>query len=380
MRIFDIFKKNIKEISRDRHNLFFILIFPAISLIVMGLLMGGGLVNTTADIGVVDLDHSTYSNSLIDSLNNISLNNNTGIFNIVYLDDGASADKKLEEGAISAYILIPSNYSRSIESMINNGDLSSIYIKGDPTSPQYVIAKSVLDIVLIDYSINLQKEMYNSSINMVNLEIMDNNAYEDIDILNYMLPALLVFGLLMTINSITLNLAREFENGMLKRMKLTKMTSRDYVVGNLLTWMIIGIVQVIILITIALAIGFQWKGGLYSIIVALFIGILTMISSIAVSIIIVSLTSNASQASGLATIVSFGLSFLSESFLLLQDSSLQIFQIVPWSQAIDALSQILIHGSGIDVIYVNIFYIAMSGIVLIAIAILLFNRKINIDL
>ena len=215
---------------------------------------------------------------------------------------------------------------------------------------------------------------------MVNLEVMDNSNVLDFNVGNYMLPALLVFGLLMTINSITLNLAREFENGMLKRMKLTKMTSKDYVVGNLVTWIVIAIVQVMILITIALLIGFEWKGGVYSIITASFIGILTMISSISVSIIIVSLTANSTQATGLATIISFGLSFISESVLFLHDSAIQIFQFIPWAQAIDALSQMLVNGSEISAIYTNVFYIILSGLVLILIAILLFNRKINIDL
>ena len=376
MRSIDILRKNIKEISRDKHNLFFILVFPAISLILTGLLIGGGLMNTTADIAVVDLDNSNYSASLIDSLNNISLDNNSGLFNIMHLNDVSQADRRLEDASISAYILIPSNFSRNMQM---NGDVNSIYLKGNPTSPQYIITKTVLDIVLIDYSVNLQKDMYNNSINMVNLEIMDNGDMPYVDIGSYMLPALLVFGLLMTINSITLNLAKEFENGMLKRMKLTKMTSLDYVVGNLLTWIVIGIVQVMILITIALLIGFEWKGGFYSLVIASFIGILTMISSIAVSIIIVSITGNSSQASGLATIISFGLSFISESVLFLQDSSVQIFQFIPWAQAIDALSQILVNGNEISVIYTNLFYIILSGLVLIVIAILLFNRKINVE-
>ena len=345
----------------------------------MGLLMGGGLMNTTADIAVVDLDNSNYSTSLIASLNNISLDNKSGMFNIVHLNDMSQADRRLEDGSISAYILIPSNFSQNIQSM-TNGSMNSIYLKGDPASPQYIITKTVLDIVLIDYSINLQKDMYNDSIDMVNLEVMDNNDMLDVNVGNYMLPALLVFGLLMTINSITLNLAKEFENGMLKRMKLTRMTSKDYVVGNLLTWIVLAIVQVMILITIALVIGFEWKGGFYSLIIASFIGILTMMSSIAVSIIIVSVTSNSSQASGLATIISFGLSFISESVLFLHDSSIQIFQFIPWTQAIDALSQILINGSSVSVIYINIFYIILSGFVMILIAILLFNRKINVDL
>lgn len=377
MRILDIFQKNIKEISRDKHNLFFILVFPAISLIIMGLLMNGGLISTTTDIAVVDLDNSNYSASLITALDNISLDNNTGMFNIIHLNDVSEADRRLQDASISAYILIPSNFSQNIQSAM---DTNSIYLKGDPTSPQYIITKTVLDIVLIDYSINLQKDAYNDSINMVNLEVMDNSNVLDFNVGNYMLPALLVFGLLMTINSITLNLAREFENGMLKRMKLTKMTSKDYVVGNLVTWIVIAIVQVMILITIALLIGFEWKGGVYSIITASFIGILTMISSISVSIIIVSLTANSTQATGLATIISFGLSFISESVLFLHDSAIQIFQFIPWAQAIDALSQMLVNGSEISAIYSNMFYIILSGLVLILIAILLFNRKINIDL
>lgn len=92
------------------------------------------------------------------------------------------------------------------------------------------------------------------------------------------------------------------------------MKSRDYVLANLISWSLIGIIQVIILLIIAVLIGYHWKGGLISMIYAIILGIITTISSVALSMIIVSLSKSVEQATNLAPIIVVPLSFLAGSF------------------------------------------------------------------
>ncbi len=140
------------------------------------------------------------------------------------------------------------------------------------------------------------------------------NGTDSFNSFDYIVPGLIVFAVLMTVTTVSSNISKEVENGMLNRLKLSKMKSRDYVLTNLISWSLIGIIQVIILLIIAVLIGYHWKGGLISMIYAIILGIITTISSVALSMIIVSLSKSVEQATNLAPIIVVPLSFLAGSF------------------------------------------------------------------
>jgi ABC-2 type transport system permease protein len=106
---------------------------------------------------------------------------------------------------------------------------------------------------------------------------------------------------------------------------------------------------------------------------------------VAVALIIVAFSKNAKQASSISPIVAVPLSFIVGAFIPLPDcviatinnQQIQIYEILPWNQAITAIRQVLTYGQGLDAIFMNLIIILIMGIILLAISVLLFNRKIS---
>ena len=202
---------------------------------------------------------------------------------------------------------------------------------------------------------------------------------------DYLAPGLIVFSILMNITSITTSISNEAEKGMLKRLKLTKMKSKDYIFGTTCSWILIGIIEMIAVLITAILCGYHWQGGVNSIILALITAILALISSISIALIIVSLTKTSSQASSLSLLIAFPLSFISGSFYPLPEANIgtffghtiQIYDILPWNQTITIFRQVLTFGKGIETVWFNMLLIILSGTVLLLISVALFNRKIK---
>ena len=66
-----------------------------------------------------------------------------------------------------------------------------------------------------------------------------------------------------------------------------------------------------------------------------------------------------------------------ENLNTINNQQIQIYEILPWNQAITAIRQVLTYGQGLDAIFMNLIIILIMGIILLAISVLLFNRKIS---
>ncbi|RAP46658.1 MAG: multidrug ABC transporter permease [Methanosphaera sp. rholeuAM74] len=395
MKIWDLFIKNMKEILRDRRNLFFILLFPVIFMLVFGVAFGGSsFTDSTVNLGILNLDEGVngayYSNDLIESLDNLNLSNDESLFKITRLDSRSQGEELLQTDTISAILVIPEDYSNSVASLSNlesNDIPTNITLVGDPTSTSYAIASNVISNVLSQYSSNLQQASTGQAYRSIGVVSDSIEGTSSFSLFDYIAPGLIVFAILMNVTSVAGQIAEENEDGLLRRLKLSKMKSRDYILANLCAWLFMGAIQVVILFGVALILGFKWQGGTDSLVLAVAIGIVTTIASVALSLIIVSVTKTANQAGSLATIISVPLSFICGSFFPLPEfvigtfngRSVQIYEILPWNQAITAFRQVLTYGQPLKAVLPNIICIIVMGVVLLVISIKLFNNKISAE-
>lgn len=383
MKITSLFIKNLKEHKRDKQNLFLILIFPILLMVGYSIILGGGNDDLdTVNIGVLNLDDGDYSNDLLNRISEMKIDNNTKMFNLYKINNEKEGNEQIKNEVISTYMIIPSNYSKCIE---NNNLDTNIIVKGEPTSIDYLESVSGLNILLNNYSKELYQNRTHISIGEIKLLSKKLDGMDLFNTFDYLAPGIIVFSILMNITSITTSISNETEKGMLKRLKLTKMKSKDYILGTTCSWMIIGIIEMIIVLITAILCGYHWQGGFNSLSLALITGILALISSISIALIIVSLTKTSSQASSLSILIAFPLSFISGSFYPLPEvnigtffgHSIQIYDFLPWNQTITIFRQILTFGKGIESIWFNMLLIILSGTVLLLISVVLFNRKIK---
>jgi ABC-2 type transport system permease protein len=150
-----------------------------------------------------------------------------------------------------------------------------------------------------------------------------------------------------------------------------------------LPWSLIAGVQVVILLIVAVLIGFHWQGGLNSLIFALFVGIIGGIASISLGMIIAAFTRNDNQAGNLGTLISVPTSFLVGAFFPLPQvvighlwgQSFQIYDILPWTHVLYALRATLTFGGGWDAIAYHVGWAALLTAVLFVIGVVLFSKN-----
>lgn len=381
MKIFDIVQLNFKQLIRDKKNLFFLLLFPALFMLIFGVSFGGDL-ESDIDIAIVNHDGGAMSNHLVGVIKDFNSSENKKLFTVYELDDESKAQQMLENASVSTILIIPQGFTSNIGE--NQSSLGELLVKGNPIDTDYGIASTVISGIVSEFSKEIVKEISGQSVPEIGLKYEDLNISSS-SMFDLYAPGLIVFAIIMTITVVASNIATEEESGMIKRLKLSKMKTKDYVIGNLISWSFVGVVQVIIMLLVAVLLGFKWEGGFYTLFLACIIGIFTTFSSVAVALIIVAISKNAKQASSISPIIAVPLSFIAGSFIPLPDcviatingQQVQIYEILPWNQAITAIRQVLTYGQGFDAISMNLVIILIMGIILLAISILLFNRKIS---
>lgn len=381
MKIFDIVQLNFKQLIRDKKNLFFLLLFPAIFMLIFGASFGGDL-ESDISIAIINHDDGAISNQFVNVIKDFNSSENEKLFTVYELDSESEAQKMLKNASVSTILIIPQGFASNVGE--NQSSLGELIIKGNTLDTDYGIASSVIAGITSEFSKEIVKEISGQSVPEISLKCEDLNLSSS-SMFDLYAPGLIVFAIIMTITVVASNIATEEESGMIKRLKLSKMKTKDYVLGNLISWSFVGVVQVIIMLLVAVQLGFKWEGGFYTLFLACIIGIFTTFSSVAVALIIVAISKNAKQASSISPIIAVPLSFIAGSFIPLPDcviatingQQVQIYEILPWNQAITAIRQVLTYGQGFNTIAMNLVIILIMGIILLAISILLFNRKIS---
>ena len=208
------------------------------------------------------------------------------------------------------------------------------------------------------------------------------NGTANYTIFDFQAPGLIVFAIILLATTIATSLTREIERGTLARLRLSKMRAFDLLFGAMIPWSLIVVAQVVILLIVAIAIGFSWQGGINSILLAILVGVIGGIASISLAMIIASFAKNDRQAANLGTLIAVPISFLTGAFFQLPQASIgtflgqsfQIYDILPWTHTIDALRSVLTYGGGWNDISYQVGLSVLLTIILFVIGVVLFSR------
>ncbi len=417
MKFISIAVKDFKELIRDKRGLFFILLFPIFFMMIFGFAFGGfGEGNTPHNIAIVNYDQGTlnttsggtvnYGNDLITTLEGLTYENSTvKLFNITTTDDNNAQDL-LRKRTVDAEIIIPSNFSNSVASLINNtiqsstgASLSSdstsnnitstIIIRGDTGFMGFGVAQGILAGVFEQYQQGVVNNVKNQIAGTPGAEptkfidtkvesIPGTSSFTQFD---FLAPGMIVFAILLLATTVAAILTREVESGTLERLKMSKMRSFDLLFGGLIPWSLIAGAQVVILLIVAIILGLHWQGSFYSIIIAIFIGIIGGIASIALAMIIASFAKNDRQAANLGTLIVVPTSFLTGAFFPLPQvmvnimgQSFSIYGLLPWTHTLIALRSVLVFGSGLNSVANEIELSAILTLILFVIGVFLFSK------
>ncbi|MCK4782990.1 MAG: ABC transporter permease [Desulfobacteraceae bacterium] len=458
MRWVAITKKTAREIVRDRGALFFTLLFPVIFMLLFGVAFGtftgGG--NTTYNIAIINYDEGivlndvnmTYGDNFVEILKDLKYQDNEGKNTSTYVFDVRTdlleekAQKLLEDQDISAYVIIPRNFSAAVmaESMVyvqsaisasinfsdpaavqefiqqlmgnmtGNGTgfgsaipnydknaTATVLVQGDPGQQAFFTASGIIDGVLRGYieqagvtSLEHSREYLPTGIDIEALKphvIVENLAMKssEFTVFDYLVPGFMVFAILMGGMIVIIFLAKEDSRGTLIRLKLTKMSSFDMLFGTTIPFAILAIVQVLILLSLALMMGYHYSPDA-NLGLALFIALIGCLATVALGLILAAFVKNEDQAGTIGPAVMIPLSFLIGVFfqmptITLTDNflgtgkSFELFDILPWKQCSKALSKVLTYGNGFEEVALDIALMSIFTIVLFVIGVALYHKK-----
>ncbi len=414
MKFSSLAVKDLKELARDRKGLFFILVFPIFFMLVFGFAFGGmGQSNTPYKLAIVNYDEPVtipmtgesinFGNNLTQLLEEAKYeNSDVNLFNVTKISE-SEADAFLKTRDIDAALIIPDNFSESVLALIDHTIMtttnplaasqstspditSTLIIRGDTGFINFGVSQGILVGVLAQYQDEIVIQTQNAIRGtpgaqptvFLNSKVEPIEGTQNFTSFDFIAPGMIVFAILLLATMVAANFTREVESGTLARLKLSKMKGFDLMFGGLIPWSLVVIVQVIILLVVAVAIGFHWQGGLNSILLAILVGVIGGIASIALGMIIAAFVTSVSQATNLGTLITVPASFLVGAFFPLPD--VEIFGVpfnafLPWTHILKALRSLLTYGEGWNDISYSVAVSVVLTVILFAIGVVLFSKN-----
>lgn len=165
------------------------------------------------------------------------------------------ADREAE-----AILVLPADFSERVAALAADADAGPVpyTLSGDLTAPKYLVAAVLTDSAVQGEVAELTGR---SAPAQATEEALGGSATRSE--FEIYVPGLIVFSVIMLVFLAAMLVAREFESGGMRRLRLTRMTGTDYVVGTSAVLTLLGASAVALTFLTAWACGFGSKGPLW---------------------------------------------------------------------------------------------------------------------
>ena len=382
---------NLKAIYRQKMAFFFTIIFPLIFIAVFGISYSGdGVSAQTMEIIIINQDlgipedtvaffdnamvsGTFYSEKYIELLDELTYpesKDNTTLFSISKMNQ-SNVDQalfKLERREIVALITLPEGFTQGILSAFkttydNNTELTlvtndwsgypeydeqvSITVKGDSSVQEFAIVGTIIS-EFTEIFFNFGNQVQESD---VETNIIGSYATKGFTGFHYVIPGVIVFGILQSLTSATGVTMRDVESKSLERIRLTRVQPRIYVFSLIFSQALLVSIQVPIMFITSMIFGIEPSIQILS---GMLIGIILSFGVTGIAFLLAGLVGGKKDAEGLANLVAVPMSFLSGAFSMMPNpelitnaswlggNSFRLFDILPSTPAIRILRSIIL--------------------------------------
>ncbi|MDR3222241.1 MAG: ABC transporter permease [Methanobrevibacter sp.] len=378
-----MFKKDILSLWRNKPRLVSIIAFPIIMIALFGYGMGGSIEHIP--IAIVNMSDGDLTSNTVDAINNISIYDVKNITNDVEL-----GKHLVDKGDVKATIILPANYDDLTN--IQTKDVTLYLDSSDQIASQALVPTTEQLFIGLNNKLSIEKLSKLSSpgtnsgvsvisgassiIDTIKLEI--NNIYGDIKYIDFLVPAVLAMTLMFScMMGMGQSISGERETGELARLFMTPTNVSTVVGGKILSKLTIEIVRALILLITAIVLfGIVIKG---SILLAIGMLILGALSFVGFGIMISASTSTQEDYMQMVMPVSMPMMFVSGVFYPIETMP-WIFQkiayICPLTYLNDAMRSIMIKGSGIGDIWIDVVVLLGFTAIFFILGVIKFNRDV----
>lgn len=371
-RIKAISYKEFIHLFRDIRSLMVIILVPVILLILFGYALKLDVENVS--IGVLDFSDSEKSKEYIADIDA------TSAFNVNYhLSNYEEAEYLLDTNKIKMILVIKSDFDKELNTQYNT-KVQAIVDGSDITT-----ASSIMNYVTgitAEYNRSfIEYVLRNNQINVAFGTVIPEIRYwfnEDMRSVNYLFPGLVAIIMSVVAGFLTsLTISREWETGTMEQLIPTPVTEGEVITGKLITYFLIGLIDVILYILMG---EFLFHVPLMgnSLLVFLFATIFLMcMLSFG---IFVSIVMKSQLASSQVTITTTMLpAFLLSGFVFDINHMPVVIQwityLFPARYFVDILRGLYLKGVGIEYLYINAGFLIFYSVILLVLCRLLFKLR-----
>ncbi len=325
---------NLKSFTRDRAAMFWTLAFPLVFILLFGAIFSGG--TSRFNVAWVDGDGSPSSKALLSS---------PALADVFTLKSYPTTDEAvaaMKQGDVRAVLVIPEGFGSAIASAGSvRGPALPLTLYTDPSNQQ--VSGTITGIVASLVGDFNQKASGRPPILALQTQAVQR---ETITAVAYLVPSILAMALMQLGLFSAIPIVEQRESLILKRIAATPIKRRTFIAANVITRLLIGLVQAVVILAVAQVVfGITLLGNPF-----VFAGLVVLgaLSFIALGYVVASFASTEDSASQMVSILQFPLMFLSGIFFALE--SLPQFlrgvaAFMPLTYLGDALRQVMVGGT-----------------------------------
>jgi len=367
-----IFYKEVIQISRDPLTLALMLLVPMIQLLVFGYAINTDVRNIHT--AVYNLDPGLQSRELLQAFEN------TDYFHIArYVESDDELNNAIVTGSVKVGIKIPPDYSERLLAkrqatvlVLIDGSDSSIATQSLQVATQVGLTESLVRM-------GPGLEASGSRTSALPIEIRPKMLFNpDSRSANFMVPGLIAVILQIITTLLTaFSIVREREQGTLEQLLVTPVRPFGLMLGKLVPYGLIGIVETFTVLTVMrLIFDVPIKGSLP---LLLSLSILFLFTALAIGLLISTKAQNQMQALQLAWLIMLP-SVLLSGFMFPRDSMPVVMRfigyLVPATHFMAIIRGIVLRGATLIDLLPEVLTLVFMGIVLLVLSALRFRKKL----
>ncbi len=371
-RIKSISYKEFIHLFRDIRSLMVIILVPVILLVLFGYALKLDVENVS--IGVLDFSNSEKSREYIAAFDS------TSAFNVKYnLSTYEEAEYLLDTNKIKTILVIKSDFEKELN-IDYNTKVQAVIDGSDITTASSIM--NYIAGITAEYNMSfIEYILRNNQINVSFGTVIPEIRYwfnEEMRSVNYLFPGLVAIIISVVAGFLTsLTISREWETGTMEQLIPTPVTEGEEITGKLLTYFLIGLIDVIIYIFMGeFLFHVPLMGNTLLVFLFATIFLMCMLSfGIFVSIVMKSQLAS-SQVTTTTTMLP---AFLLSGFVFDINNMPVVIQwityLFPARYFVDILRGLYLKGVGIEYLYVNAGFLIFYSVILLVLCRLLFKLR-----
>ncbi|MGD0319364.1 MAG: ABC transporter permease, partial [Nitrososphaerales archaeon] len=344
-------KKDWKRMFREPAFLFMIILFPVMLTIAFGTSFGavGGSESPTYSIAVVDLGaagNATWSHQFGQALTS------SDVLKVQYFQDNTTAQSGLSQGRIQGVLLLPASFDASVQSFKSYPSQPAEWVNS--TVLLYLDRGSVLSAQVIPSIVEQTFEKailgLRGSAPATPVAILSPSLVrvQSSSVFDSFAPGLFAFASIYMIMMVAQSYTAERENGVLRRIIVTPATSSDVIMGSVISYLAIGLVQVLLVFLCVYALGYHPVADPAGLLVGFLIATVFALCNIGFGLITASIAKSAGAATGISFLFLMPQLFLGTFVGMALSSTAQTAaKFVPAYYVTDALTSLFTRGAAV---------------------------------